>query len=429
MSVAREEITDKSLELQLGGTGIMYKAAILIAVATIHLSVSQSFSQITINLPKMPKIDKPKIEPDKKVESGKVQQNIGGKNLYSAMEPTSTPILLKNSIYVQAKTHNEYWKAPGQSNYSSWVPMIRFSQFYNNDKRINYVVEYFNPDGSAWYNEKMEQSRSLDAERTVRFESPSPYNGILKTRSTVATGSHSFKIIDQDTNEVLYQGKFKVGKFKTSDRPQEKNKAEFFVDYDWLMPFAMIGFHHSPIFEVGGMPLEVSFWFKGPVEADQLEGRVFYKGQVVADSKDGNQYGHRSDAASGYDERTTEFAPPWAPQNLWKRWLFQWNNLRFDNNGGFNRDNYPKAHYADKNPGEYTIKIYRHGAQVRELSFTIGPDGRYSVPAYSDQIFMPYHRIILATKVIGTDEKWNATAWKTEAFFGNPLSGFNAPNF
>ena len=398
----------------------VYKVAILIAIAIIYFAVSKpAFSQITINLPK---ISKPKTESGKNIENTQGQpKNSNGKNLYSKMEPTSTPILLKNTIYVQAKTHHEYWKAPGQSNYSSWVPMIRFSQFFNNDKRHNYIVEYFKPDGSAWYSEKLEQSLSLDAERTVRFESSSPYNGILKTKSSIATGSHSFKITNQDTNEVLFQGKFKVGKFKTSDRPQDK-KFDFFVDYDWLMPFGMIGFHHSPIFEVGGMPLEVSFWLKGPVERDELEGRVFYNGRQVASSKDEGPENYVSD----YDARTTEFAPPFAPQNLWKRWLFQWNNLRIDNNGGFNRDNYPKAHYPDKNPGEYTVKIYRNGTQVRELSFTIGADGRYAVPAYTNQIFLPYHRIILPVKVMGTDEKWNAIAWKTEAFFGNPLTGFLA---
>ena len=61
------------------------------------------------------------------------------------------------------------------------------------------------------------------------------------------------------------------------------------------------------------------------------------------------------------------------------------------------------------------------------LIFTIGADGRYVVPAYTNQIFMPYHRIILPVKVIGTEEKWNATAWKTDAFYGNPLTGFNLP--
>ncbi len=343
-------------------------------------------------------------------------QQKGSDNIYKSQRPNGTPVLLKNSIYVQAKTHNEYWKMPNQRNYSSWVPMIRFSHFYNNEKSLNYTVEYFNPDGTAWYSEKLEQG-NLAGYRTVRFESPSPYGGVLDTKSTAGTGVYSFKITNQDTKEVLYYGKFKVGKFSTSSSPQEKNKVDFYVEHDWLMPFGMIGFHHS-LDEVGGMPLEVSFWLKGPVDANELEGRIFYKGQEIASTANGGG------GATDYDERASGFAAAFAPQNFWKRWQFQWRNFLFDNNGTFNRENFPNAFYADKNAGEYTVRIYRSGTQIREITFTIGADGRYTVPGYTSQIFMPYHRIVLPVKVIGTGEKWNATAWKTDAFYGNPLSGF-----
>ena len=61
----------------------------------------------------------------------------------------------------------------------------------------------------------------------------------------------------------------------------------------------MIGFHHS-LDEVGGMMPEVSVWLKGMVNADELEGRIFYKGQQIVSTKDGNGSG-----VSDYDERTT----------------------------------------------------------------------------------------------------------------------------
>src|SRR5262245_27095354 len=41
------------------------------------------------------------------------------KHIYENQRPTDVPVLLKNSIYVQAKTHDEYWKMPGQRNFSS----------------------------------------------------------------------------------------------------------------------------------------------------------------------------------------------------------------------------------------------------------------------------------------------------------------------
>jgi hypothetical protein len=36
--------------------------------------------------------------------------------------------------------------------------------------------------------------------------------------------------------------------------------------------------------------------------------------------------------------------------------------------------------------------------------------------------------MVLPVKVLGTgDGQWDANAWKTDAFYGNPLAGFTAP--
>jgi hypothetical protein len=366
----------------------MYRFIAIIAISVIHFTASQAvFSQININIPRIPGSGKPKPEPKNPGNGGVQDQNNGrsgntdggtkanGKLIYGPMRPNGTPVFLKNSIYVEAKTHNEYWKMKGQRNYSSWVPMIRFSQFYNNDKELNYTVEYFNPDGSAWYSEKLESS-GRNADRTVRYQSPSPWAGVLDTKSTAATGVFSFKITNEDTKEMLLQGKFKVGKFSTANGGPDKNKFGFFVDQDWLMPYGMVGFHHS-IDESGGMPPLVSFWIKGSPDASDLDGRIFYKGQQIGSTKE-------SGGATDYDERATDMSAAFAPLNRWKRWQFEWRNVLFDNNGTFNRENFPNAFYVDKNPGAYTVKVYYKGVQIRELKFTVGSDGRFVRPAYAD---------------------------------------------
>jgi hypothetical protein len=387
------------------------------------LCAGTASAQFTIKMPKI-KIDKPDKEQSKTTDAnttGNVKTNSNAKTsdlIYTPQRPTNVPVLLKNSVYVQTVVHDEYWKMPGQRNYSSWVPKIRFDQYYNNDKELNYTVEYFNPDGSAWFSEKLESS-GRNAERTVLYQSPSPYGGgVLDTKSTVGTGVYTFKVTDQDTKQILFQGKFKVGKVSRAYSAQDKNKFMFYVEHDWLAPFAVIGFHHS-LDEVGGMPPLVSVWLNGLVEASELEGRIFYQGKQIASTKD------NGGGASDYDERAAEYAAPFAPETIWKRWQFQWGNVLFDNNGTFNRENFPNAHYVDKNPGEYTVRIYRNNAQIRELSFTVGADGRFVVPGYSNQIPLPYYRLVLPAKVTaGAAEKFNRTAWKTDAFYGNPLGGF-----
>ncbi len=401
---------------------------LVLAFILVSLCAFQATSaQFTIKIPKLPKTEKPKQEQPKTADNGKNQNDtivtnpsskLNSDNSYKNQRPTNVPVFLKDSVYVQARTHNEYWKMPNQRNYSSWIPMIKFNQFYNNDKQLNYTVEYFNSDGSLWFSENLEQFRGIIG--AVSFSSSNPYER-LKTKSTAATGVYSFKITSQDTKEVIYQGKFKVSKFSTGQRTDEKNKFDFFVEHDWLLPFGMITFD-TENFELGGMLAAVSIWLKGPLKADELEGRIFYQGQQIKLAQD-NIY---KDKVIDFDERTTEFAAPFAPNNTWKRWQFYWYNFLLDNNGTFRRENFPDAFYFDKNPGEYTVKIYRSGAQIRELSFSVGADGKIVVPAYSTQIPLPHNRVILPVKIIGA-EKWDSLSWKTDAFYGNPLSGFNVP--
>jgi hypothetical protein len=346
----------------------MFLAAFALCITTVS-------AQFTVKLPNI-KINKPDKDPTKNKDSN-TTGNVKTNNVktttsdltYPLVLPTNVPVLLKTSIDVATVVHDEYWKAPGQRNYSSWVPKIRFNQYYNEEKVLNYTVEYTNPDGSLWYSEKLESS-GRNADRTVLYQSPSPYgNGVLDSKSTVGTGVYGFKITSEDTKAVLFQGKFKVGKFSRAYSAQEKNKFDFYVEHDWILPFAMIGFHHA-IDEAGAMRVEISVWLKGAVESSELEGRVFYKGRQIASTKDEDGGG-----VSSVEERASGYAAAFTPDKVWKRWEFGWNNFRVDNNGSYNPENFPRAHFADKNPGEYTVKIYRNGAPIRELAFTVGGNG------------------------------------------------------
>lgn len=420
-----ERLGEKRRENEQEGITMKKNLVIIsILLAAFALFAMNAAAQFTIKMPqiKIGKPDKDQVK-IKDADNNVITNNNNVKTktsdsklIYAPQLPTNVPVFMKNSVYVQAKTTDEYWKMPGQSNYSSWVPVIRFNQYYNEEKVLNYAVEYFNPDGTSWYGEKLESS-GRNADRTVLYQSlRQSDSNALATKSTAGTGVYSFKITDQDTKAVIFQGKFKVGKASRAYSAQEKNKNMFYVEQDWIAPFGEIGFHHS-LDNVGGMPPLVSVWLNGLIEASELEGRIFYNGKQIATTKENG-------GVSDYDERIADYAAPVAPATVWKRWQFQWNDVLFDNNGSFNRDNFPNAHYVDKNPGDYTVKIYRNNAQIRELSFTVGADGRIVAPSYSNQIPLPYYRLILPVKAIGNTEKWNTAAWKTDAFYGNPLNGF-----
>jgi hypothetical protein len=306
---------------------------------------------------------------------------------------------------------------PKESDYTSWVPTVRFDIYYDWNKPVKYLAEYYNPDGSLWFTEQLE-SGNRAGNRTILFQSDRTDTAtMLETKASVATGIYGIKIVNKATNETAFQGKFKVNKFLPPYSERTPKKFDFFVEHDWLLPMAYVGFHFSAFDDaenIGGYPISVSTWLKGNVKDDELEAQLFYKNQQIASTQ-------RTHTES---ERASGFAVVAPEPQVWKLWNFEWENFRFDNGGTFNRDNYPNAHYADKNPGEYTVKVFRGSTQIREFKFTVQPDGRLDGGGFAKQIFLAYHEITVPAKVIGNLEKWNSAAWKTEAFYGNPVPGF-----
>lgn len=403
-------------------------------VALLALGLQTASAQITIKIPKI-KVEKPKPE-QPKPDSGNPSSDAPSatstvssstysapvrKSQYDFIRPTAQPLLVKDSIYIQAETHDEYWKTPAQKT-SSWVPTVKFSVFYDWQVIVPHLVEYFNLDGSLWFSEILEGDRPT-ADGTVPFKSNySDTQKMLAARSTIATGLYGIKITNRTSGEVAFQGKFKVGKFP---RPWKgKTSSEFYVDHDWLMPIGNVSFHFSNFSgqNLGtNFPVQVSMWFKKSIGSTDhgLEARLFYKGQQIA----------ITDRLEAYEDRASETGNLSADLHHWRRWQFEWFNekINIDNGGEYHRDNMPKSFFVDRNPGEYTVKVYHKGVQVREARFTVGADGRVVDAGYYKPGYLTYYKVIIPVTVIGAAEKWNAAAWKTEAFYGNPMTGFAVP--
>ena len=414
---------------------ILASLAIVIALA----GISTVSAQFPIKVPKLPKVEKPKESPttaptdpeSKQTSSAGTERpstgnrSGGGKVVYPAFHPDDTVKIDKDSIYVQAKTEKEYWKAKGQRDYHSWAPMIRFNVFCKPDRDINFNAEYYNQDGSLWFTEQLEWGIKA-ADRTFAAKSDiSNTSQIIETKGSIATGAFGFKIKDRATGELYYEGKFKVAKQQTPY--YSKNQWDFYVDHDWEMPIGTVSFHFSDFNGVednGGFQPIVSMWFKGNMgNSDHgLEARLFYKGQQIATTA-GNSANIGKDSNGG-GERATEQCVLNANLCHWQRFTFQWPNVRVDNGGTFNRDYYPNATYIDKNPGEYVVKVFKNGGQVREATFTVSADGRVADGGYHRPGHLLYYKVLIPVKVIGTSEKYNPLAWKTDAFYGNPMSGF-----
>lgn len=192
------------------------------------------------------------------------------------------------------------------------------------------------------------------------------------------------------------------------------------------MPIGYISFHYSEFLRsnaVGGFPLEFNMWFKkylGP-KNHGMEAQLFYKGQQIGATAD---Y-HRSFVSN--EVQASGQGHIYSPDlHNWELWKIRWQNVIIDNNGPYNDEIRKKSFLVDKNPGEYTVKVLQKGVQVREAKFTVGSDGRI-VDRYSKPVYLTYHKVIVPVTVIGPAEKYNVVAWKTEAFYGNPMAGFSVP--
>ena len=97
---------------------------------------------------------------------------------------------------------------------------------------------------------------------------------------------------------------------------------------------------------------------------------------------------------------------------------------------------YPTAPPADegyepnfgltKNPGDYEVKVLLVGDLARSIKFRVDANGKFD-NGIATANKLGSDRVIVPVQVIGNRETWDPAAWKTDAFYGNPLTGFTVP--
>jgi len=81
-----------------------------------------------------------------------------------------------------------------------------------------------------------------------------------------------------------------------------------------------------------------------------------------------------------------------------------------------------------ENPGEYEIKMLYKGHLVRSMKFAVDAEGKLVDNGIATSNKLGNNRVIVPVQVLGdSDGQWDKLAWKTDAFYGNPLTGFTAP--
>ena len=410
----------------------MRKITFLSIAFLIAFGASNAAAQFNIKIPKInkPKVEKPTTdEPQTNDNSSTERQtnpnqnsSMKSKNSVGYMPkpvPTNVPVLLKDGLNIKVNTGNKYWKTPNEANHSSWIPLIQFGLFYDESETIHYKVEWLKPDGSLWFSEPVE-------DRQTRYTSEN-----FDTQATDAAGTYGVRLVNAKTKEIAFQGRFTVKKILIGEGdPRRKNQAMFYVDNDWSLPIGYVGFNWNDSWDFDPSPT-VYLWFKGDLKAEDFEARLFFNNQQVASTDDGGSIG---DGSSFAEKRNPDSCFQNTENCRYTLWNFKWKNFRvesFDkeqhpNDQGYTRSE-PNALYTKDKPGEYTVKIFYKGAQVRETKFTVQSNGWLAPNAYAAQLPIDNLKIVVPVKIMGTLDKYNAAAWKTEAFYGNLLSGFTAP--
>jgi hypothetical protein len=154
----------------------------------------------------------------------------------------------------------------------------------------------------------------------------------------------------------------------------------------------------------------------GEYSSDNLSAYLFYNGKQISSTKMGGQ-------GSAGDARPIIHDGDDSHELRWELWRFSFVNAR----AFADPSAYPNALILSKNPGNYEIKVLMDGELARAAAFTIGADGMFVNNGVADKNGFGALGLVMPVRIIPTKEKiGNLTNWKTDAFYGNPLTGFTA---
>lgn len=331
------------------------------------------------------------------------------------------PGVIKTSLQVTARTLNFHGKNP---NMWSWVPYFRFSLIRDRNSGDLHYIEYTVPGAPAL---------KFDCELNQRgngFECGG--RDIPEDKGSTYTGPVNFAIKVrnelQGTDATLFTGKMKVAKACTNPTcPVTAGEWVYYIDHDWNLPIGHIYYIADSVYGMDYPTFNVAFWLRG--NTNRVEPHLFYQGKEIGRVlQDGVQIG------AAQCRTAVENEPTHAPNSMvggakWSRvecefhMVKQWDKT----NNGQGQANTNEIFKMAANPGEYEFKLLWNNKLARSIKFTVGPDGKLDNGIASANK-LGTGRVIVPVTIIGDqDGPWDRAAWKTEAFYGNPLTGFTAP--
>lgn len=415
--------------------------AALIAAVTLVSSSPPATAQIP-DIPDVPKISKKvkdRIKPEEPARSDeaksaeKPDQGGGRPGVAEQVVPddptggSDEPTVAKDFVHINAFCFTTYQK---KDDVYSWVPRMEFRVNGPIESGSVLWVEFTLPSG-PWvkFDCKTEETK-----KGYWYEAKGGARDIPEDQGSIHTGPVDFAIHCrnelQGTDKVIYKGRFNVAKVH-SNETGEKNAEHwvYYVDHDWTLPIGYVYYEPESVRGWQFPEFKAAFWARG--DPQELVPHLFYNGKEIGKIFLDDTPMGKATASVEYDITPSHIPDDSLPQRArWVRVECSFPNIKaWDKTGekrGMHAGQKGEIHLLDKNPGEYEVKVLWKGKLARSMKFTVGPDGKVANTIARDNK-LGSNRYIVPVKIIGEqDGNWNKDAWKTDAFYGNPPTGFTA---
>ena len=330
--------------------------------------------------------------------------------------------IAKDSVLFNAYTNGEY---KGSYDTWSWVPKMNFRVNGPVESGGQLYVEFSQPGEAGWVkfdcpSEPIQKGRWWKTEcggRDIPVAKSSTYTGpvtfAIKMRNELA-----------GSDVTLFSGKAKVGKVHSNEQgPKAVNKWVYYVDQDFNLPIGYVFFTPDDIVGWKKTRLNTAFWVRG--EAVRFDPHLFYQGKEVGKMfMDGEEIG-KPGCESELDSETTHFVDDTVPQKAkWARVICSFPSILGIDKTGEEPGMFGPLYQLAAHPGEYEFKLLWNNKLARSIKFTVKADGTVD-DGISTANKLGTNRAIVPVAILGDqDGTWDKNAWRTDAFYGNPLSGF-----
>lgn len=335
------------------------------------------------------------------------------------------PTVVKDTVQVTPFTFSSF---KGNYDVWSWAPMMFF--------RVNGPI----PSGGQLYAEY-----NIPGAGVIKFDCGTEEtaagrwwqttcggrDGVPEDKGVTYAGPVNFSIKMRNelagTDVTLFTGKAKILKAHSNEEqgPKFVNHYVYYVDHDWNLPIGYVYYLEDDLQGMKRPILNLSFWVRG--DANNMQPHLFYQGKEVGKLfMDGQEVGKAS-CESEVENSTTNYVADNIPQKAkWNRVKCTFGNVRGWDKSGEGPTMFGELYQLDKNPGEYEMKVLWNNKLARSIKFTVKPGGDIDT-GISSANKLGRNRYIVPVQIIGDqDGPWDRNAWKTDAFYGNPLTGFTA---